>query len=59
MTEVEQKLDNAIREINRLMITLVDDVRDADEIRLCVVRLSDQLAKIVGRREIIGNRKNG
>ena len=59
MTEVEQKIYEALSEIKRLMATLVDNVEDNEEIRFCITTLEMQLMKLVGRRVIKDTRKNG
>jgi len=58
MTEVEQKIYDALSETKRLMATLVDNVEDNEEIRLCITTLEMQLMKLVGRRVIKDTRKN-
>ncbi len=58
MTEVEQKIYDALSETKRLMATLVDNVEDNKEIRFCITTLEMQLMKLVGRRVIKDTRKN-
>ena len=59
MTEVEQKIYEALSEIKRLMATMIDNVADNEEVRFCTATLEMQLMKLVGHRVIKDTRKNG
>lgn len=59
MTEVEQKVFDAIVEIRRLLPTMIDSVLDKETIRYSTENLNNQLLKIVGARIIKEHKRNG
>lgn len=59
MTEVEQKVYNALKEVTRLLPQMVNTVEDTEIIRSSYTNLMSQLQKVVGARIMKESAKNG
>lgn len=59
MTEVEQKIHDAIREITRLHNSICNNLDEEHDFMQSITTLTTMLAKAIGRRVIKGTNNEG